>query len=283
MQADRAGTPARLTVIGSATVRRAGCGQATSPARSVGPCSTHACRASRSSTSSCPGRPRASGGSSRRPRRRADSTGYWLCPHSAARGAAHLAVAAAPAPSDRLLRRPRRAPDRVRRGRPGSPPGDDARLVPPPAHPAAGPLPAGAPWLPPPPAPPRQPRAGRAGAGRAGVVAVVLVVAVVIAAAVLFAPSLLTLRNAEPAPQAPPVVVVPAPSPGDDGTSSPAPSVAPSRAAAARFRRGGERRRTDRAGPGAGRVDSGVRGDPAARGRAGPASSSTSPTARPGC
>ena len=58
-----------------------------------------------------------------------------------------------------------------------------------------------------------------------------LVVAVVIAAAVLFAPSWLTLRSAEPAPQAPPVVVVPAPSPGDDGTSSPAPSVAPSRAA----------------------------------------------------
>ena len=83
----------------------------------------------------------------------------------------------------------------------------------------------------PPPAPPRQPRAGRAGAGRAGGVAVVLVVAVVIAAAILFAPSLLTLRTAEPAPQAPPVVVVPAPSPGDGGASSPAPSVAPSRAA----------------------------------------------------
>jgi YVTN family beta-propeller protein len=63
------------------------------------------------------------------------------------------------------------------------------------------------------------------------VVAVVLVVAVVIAAAVLFAPSWFTLRNAEPAPQAPPVVVLPAPSPDDDGTSSPAPSAAPSRAA----------------------------------------------------
>jgi hypothetical protein len=58
---------------------------------------------------------------------------------------------------------------------------------------------------------------------RAGGVAVVLVVAVVIAAAVLFAPSLLTWRNADPtpAPQAPPVVVVPAPSPGDDSTSIP--------------------------------------------------------------
>ena len=88
--------------------------------------------------------------------------------------------------------------------------------------------------------------------------------------------------HADPAPQAPPVVVVPAPSPGDDGASSPAPSVAPSRAAEPAFRGGGERRRTDRAGPGAGRVDSGVRGDPAARGR-GPASSSTSPTAPPGC
>ena len=40
-------------------------------------------------------------------------------PSSAARGAAHMAVAAAPAPPHRLLRRPRRAPDRVRRGRPG--------------------------------------------------------------------------------------------------------------------------------------------------------------------
>jgi hypothetical protein len=61
--ADRAGTPGRLTVIGSATVRRVGCGQVTSPARSVGPCSTRASRVSWSSTSSCPGRPRASGGS----------------------------------------------------------------------------------------------------------------------------------------------------------------------------------------------------------------------------
>ena len=92
-----------------------------------------------------------------------------------------------------------------------------------------------------------------------------LVVAVVIAAAVLFAPSVFTLRSAEPAPQAPPVVVVPAPSPGGDGASSPAPSVAPEPGGGAR-RGGGERRRTGRAGPGAGRVDSGVRGDPAARG-----------------
>ena len=151
-------------------------------------------------------------------------------PYSAARGAAHLAVAAAPAPPTGYSGDPAERRTEYAGGAP-VPAGDDARLVPPPAHPAAGPLPAGAPWLPPPAAPPRQRRAGRAGAGRAGVVAVVLVVAVVIAAAVLFAPSLLTLRNAEPAPQAPPVVVVPAPSPGDDGTSSPAPSVAPSRAA----------------------------------------------------
>ena len=198
-EADRAGTPAPLTVIGSATVRRAGCGQATSPARSVGPCSTRACRASRSSTSSCPGRPRASGGSSRRPRRRADSTGCWRCPHSAARGAAHLAVAAAPAPPTGYSGDPAERQTEYAGGAP-VPAGDDARLVPPPAHPAAGPLPAGAPWLPPPAAPPRPRRAGRAGAGRAGVVAVVLVVAVVIAAAVLFAPSLLTLRSADARP-----------------------------------------------------------------------------------
>ena len=121
-------------------------------------------------------------------------------PYSAARGAAHLAVAAAPAPSVRLLRRPRRAPDRVRRGRPGSPrgtmPGWSRRpLTRPPDH-----FPQVRRGCPLPPAPPRQRRAGRAGAGRAGVVAVVLVVAVVIAAAVLFAPSLLTLRNADARP-----------------------------------------------------------------------------------
>ena len=150
-------------------------------------------------------------------------------PSSAARGAAHLAVAAAPVHPSGYSGDPAEHRTEYAGGAP-VPAGDDARLVPPPAHPAAGPLPAGAPWLPPPAAPPGQPRAGRAGAGRAGGVAVVLVVAVVIAAAVLFAPSWLTLRSAEPAPQVSPVVVVPAPSPDDDGTSSPAPSVAPSRA-----------------------------------------------------
>ena len=152
-------------------------------------------------------------------------------PSSAVRGAAHLALAAAPAPPSGYSGDPAE-PRTEYAGVAPVPAGDDARLVPPPAHPAAGPLPAGAPWLPPPPAPPRQPRAGRAGAGRAGGAAVVLVVAVVTAAAILFAPSLLTLRSADPAPQAPPVVVVPAPSPGDVGASTPAPSVAPSRAAA---------------------------------------------------
>ena len=140
-----------LTVIGLAMARRAGCGQAaTSPARSVGPCSTRACRASRSSTSSCPGQPLASGGSSRRPRRRADSTGYWRCLiplHGAPR-----TWPWPPRPSIRpttpatpqsglpsMPEAPRSLPGMMMRGW--------SRRR---AHPAAGPPPAAAPWLPPP-------------------------------------------------------------------------------------------------------------------------------------
>ena len=247
---------------------------------SVGPCSTQACRASRSSTSSCPGRPLASGGSSRRPRRRADSTGYWLCPTPL-----RAAPRTWPWPPHRLHRPATPAtPQSARPSTPGAPRfprgtmhGWSRRpLTRPPDH-----LPQVRRGCPLPPAPPGQRRAGRAGAGRAGVVAVVLVVAVVIAAAVLFAPSLLTLRNAEPAPQAPPVVVVPAPSPGDDGTSSPAPSAAPSRAAepVPPWRRASTNR------PCWPRCRSGrLRGSRRPRRPGpGPASSSTSPTARPGC
>ena len=135
-------------------------------------------------------------------------------PYSAARGAAHLAVATAPV-------RPSGYSGGTAEHRTG--------------YAGGAPLPVGAPWLPAPAAPPRPRPTGRAGTGRAGVVAVVLVVVVVIAAAVLFAPSLLTLRNDDPTPgpQAPPVVVVPAPSLGDDGVSSPAPSASASRAAPA--------------------------------------------------
>ena len=237
------GRRAPRTVIGSATVRGADCGQATSPARSAGPADRQpAGRRGRRRRRVRGGRARAvapaGGGGGER-----TSTGCWPCPTPPRAAPRTWRWSPRPPAAGWLPEQPgtgARPPTprgAVRPHQRGTQPGWSAarssraaplfprRAV---AAPARGAAPSAA-------GGPRRRRSGGRGGGRArrcrG-----------LRRGRLFDPSWFGLRSAEPAPQSPPVVVVGRPrAQVDDGTRRPAPDALRRVWRGARFGGGGER------------------------------------------